>query len=744
MARRAGYLLGMVTMALAGGSRPLLASEKAKGLSTEETAKAIEGLCEPDYPARYAASGRLFSAGVSEAPALVEALQKAEAALPPLRMPALALLAEAYGGHPRIVELRHLLTRITGHASRDAAGWTAWLEQNRDKDRKTLLGKDLELAAKQVQSKDADVRRAALQVFARIGDAKHLPGIVPLLRDKEARVQKAACRAIAEIAQAKTADALKGLFNAKDPWLRREALTAASRLLVGDVKPALKAAVGEAQPSPERAQAVLDLARFGDPTALQEAAGGLGDRAQQNFQLLYCEALSQFPKDKVTEALRKALGAPKTDHPILVAAALGALGDRASETLKPIEAALKASSSVPDADARTLARQNRLLAARVVADAFPEQTALRALANDAFRGFASDVDSAVERGVAALRELQERQKKDAVGSWELKIDGWKNAYPSFQQGACALALLALHKSGVPKDDPDFVQGLRFVLDCEARAKNAWQPLVYSRAMTAILLSEVDPETHREHVKRIVDWLRAGQLTAKPDPAREGQWNYFGDQSGFQSTNSVTQFALMGVFFASHDLKGLDVPDDFWKGCGDYWFKRQRGDRGWGYDRVPNLGESYGNMTAAGAIGLLVCQAGLLGDRFRDLDVDADPAIRDALDWMAEHFDDEKVPELEHSRTGWGGFNARYYWFYSVERLALLLGSEYIGNRHWHHDIASRLLECQSSTGGWSDGGHRNDGEVPAVSTAFALLFLKRAPLPVQIKPPNPYVVGDAP
>jgi hypothetical protein len=62
----------------------------------------------------------------------------------------------------------------------------------------------------------------------------------------------------------------------------------------------------------------------------------------------------------------------------------------------------------------------------------------------------------------------------------------------------------------------------------------------------------------------------------------------------------------------------------------------------------------------------------------------------------------------------------YYDLYSVERAMMLGGVKRIGGRDWYHDGALYILWNQMNDGAWLD----------ASDTCFALLFLKRAFVPV--------------
>ena len=69
--------------------------------------------------------------------------------------------------------------------------------------------------------------------------------------------------------------------------------------------------------------------------------------------------------------------------------------------------------------------------------------------------------------------------------------------------------------------------------------------------------------------------------------------------------------------------------------------------------------------------------------------------------------------------------APYYYLYSLERAMILWGARRIGGHDWYLEGAAMLLSWQNPDGSW-----RGPHGTPVVDTCFALLFLKRAMLPV--------------
>lgn len=77
----------------------------------------------------------------------------------------------------------------------------------------------------------------------------------------------------------------------------------------------------------------------------------------------------------------------------------------------------------------------------------------------------------------------------------------------------------------------------------------------------------------------------------------------------------------------------------------------------------------------------------------------------------------------------------YYWLYAVERLGMLLRLRHIGFHEWYREGAQWLVGAQEADGGWvNPAGSLGAPEPPLAATCFALLFLRRATLPVVTEP----------
>lgn len=165
-------------------------------------------------------------------------------------------------------------------------------------------------------------------------------------------------------------------------------------------------------------------------------------------------------------------------------------------------------------------------------------------------------------------------------------------------------------------------------------------------------------------------------------------------------------------------------------------------RGWGYpggnmpDPKGGQGGTTGSMTTVGIACVAIAwhELNLMarGDAQRRLRPDpklkqelakgdlarmVETAKWDGFGWLAEHWSVTENPQLGQ----W-----HYYYLYGMERAGVLGGMPTIGGHDWYREGGDVLLGAQSGSGSW-DSGNR-DGIIP--STCFALLFLKRATVPL--------------
>jgi hypothetical protein len=343
------------------------------------------------------------------------------------------------------------------------------------------------------------------------------------------------------------------------------------------------------------------------------------------------------------------------------------------------------------------------------------------------------INAAIDRGVAHLKKIQA-----ADGSWHEPMFG--------PAGPTALALFTLASSGVDKTDPAVAKAAAF-LERLPVAEGTSQDLMsgrraairmtYSHSLVVLALTAVDPKKHAKAIRRSVR-IRV------ENEKKGGQWADIISMGGplDKGDNSNTQFALLALRRAA--LAGFKVPKSVWRRSYAHFEKTLAADGGWGYGCKGTMEGSYGSMTAVGIASTVICKAMLLGERaapgFAYLKI---PQIKKAMVWLEDRFAADGHPGIAKVNfiAGPGGGGAppgavsplmfQYYWLYAAERVGVLLGLKYIGDHDWYKEGAQWLVDNQLGSGGWQNPAGMGGGlEPPLAATCFALLFLKKATLPI--------------
>jgi len=187
-------------------------------------------------------------------------------------------------------------------------------------------------------------------------------------------------------------------------------------------------------------------------------------------------------------------------------------------------------------------------------------------------------------------------------------------------------------------------------------------------------------------------------------------------------HSNTQYALLGLLAARS--AGAKVPVEVWRDAAHHWEKVQCADGGWDYIpkilEKPSGGETgTTSMTGAGIMGRLVgLAAGGAGETAAL--ADSDPAVKRALELWASK---RPVPASSHLARGADGVGV-YYDLYALERALMLAGKRTLGDWDWYREGALLLYRNQALDGSFGAG---------EADTCFALLFLKKAYVPVATK-----------
>lgn len=311
------------------------------------------------------------------------------------------------------------------------------------------------------------------------------------------------------------------------------------------------------------------------------------------------------------------------------------------------------------------------------------------------------VDGAIEKGLAALRIMQRPS-----GRFE-----WFNQAP---HGSTALALYTFLASGVPMDDPGAAKALDWMLNNPIGWTRGGAYDTYEISLIAVALSYAIPQLpaggSRDRavamLQRAADWLVAAQ-------AKGGGWSYNTKNEAHDHSNS--QFGILGLRAAAN--AGARVRTGAWEREVNHWKISQLQDGGWGYHACykdqQGTGRSTSTMSAAGVMCLAMAM-GSVGAPKSAQTLAADAAIKRGLAAMKVHWDKGVT------RSG----IPNYYLLYSIERACMVTGQRLLGDVDWYVEGSYILIKYQAVDGMWGSG---QDAVVPQ---CFALLFLKRAFVPV--------------
>jgi hypothetical protein len=141
------------------------------------------------------------------------------------------------------------------------------------------------------------------------------------------------------------------------------------------------------------------------------------------------------------------------------------------------------------------------------------------------------------------------------------------------------------------------------------------------------------------------------------------------------------------------------------------------------------------MTASGIAALCIAKSELEQTRgWARRREKVERAIRDGCAWMANFYVPDRHP------TGRPKYYFRpwhYYYLYGVERAGVLAGTYTFGQKDWWETGATWLLREQEDWGAWPKGPTLSD----TINTCFALLFLRRATIPLAPLPRKRVMTG---
>jgi hypothetical protein len=334
-----------------------------------------------------------------------------------------------------------------------------------------------------------------------------------------------------------------------------------------------------------------------------------------------------------------------------------------------------------------------------------------------------DIARSIDEGVAWLKS-----KQLEAGAWKYCVCGL-NSNDSFVHGTTALTLYTLLKCEVPLKDKSVQSGFEWLLKeplpnhtytvaLEAmacgEAIELLQPVFRmekNKAARAELAASI--ERYAKRLREASTWLVEAQTRSVRGGYETGDWGYQKPATK-DMDNSNTQFAVLGLRAAQN--AGVPAPEAAWAKSLNHWAGDQVKDGGWPYRRDPadaNQGGSR-SMSAAGMYCTLVAKATL--KRKAPETLVGDDSIKKVLALFTKQY---PVPDPRRDRPGGHG-GSIYYDLYSLERAMMIAKLDRLAGRDWYHDGAMFIVLNQESGGEWID----------TTDTCFALLFLKRAYIPV--------------
>jgi hypothetical protein len=335
--------------------------------------------------------------------------------------------------------------------------------------------------------------------------------------------------------------------------------------------------------------------------------------------------------------------------------------------------------------------------------------------------FEKRVDAAIDRGVESL--LRKNTESPACPQLDAALNSDE------------LILLTLIHAGVGEADPRFQQLFKGMMSRLER--------VYNVALQAMVLEQLDPVKYQrriyecaqylvdqqcangqwgygqamaipagepEKVKAKKGWLKRDPSDKRPVPQVRVKVKKTRESAGPLPNNSTSQYAALGMR-ASYDA-GMILPEETIRKAAQWW-NQCRLDKGkereaatatgaaagpgigWGYWLTPEDGQIPLGAMTAGAAGSLVIYDYMLG-----MDWKKDNLVRGGMNWLTNNF--TVTEHVGMVTLGYEKTNSLYYYLYSLERVGVLYGTEFLGRHAWYPEGAKFLLDAQRADGSWED------------------------------------------
>ncbi|MEM7260358.1 MAG: hypothetical protein AAF488_00105 [Planctomycetota bacterium] len=395
------------------------------------------------------------------------------------------------------------------------------------------------------------------------------------------------------------------------------------------------------------------------------------------------------------------------------------------------------------------------------------------------REFRRNVRSATERGRSFLMHSLGRKRRRST-------DQFERAYP---MGYRALVAYALIEAGTDPDGPEMkeifddlaklspkqtygVSLYIMALDARARARDVARPIDSDRKTGS--KKESLSRKERKRLETCVRWLVEAKW-----PER-GTWGYgrWQSEQGKWEDYSNTQFAVLALevgrrrgfelpaslfaeVVATFDENGWATGESqslriegpgWWETVDDVGGTGATGVAGpvkvetggfrvrstptlWGYRPGYGGPGSRGqfSMIAAATSSLIVARNAMSGQLTANGRWDLDRSIAGGILGLRKHWDELFPAPTDSIHRNY------YYTLYSLEKALDLGGVVSLGSIDWYRSQSVVLIDDQDTDGGWGRKDH--GAEYREVSTAFALLFLRRATRHLRVQAQGAILTG---
>jgi len=400
------------------------------------------------------------------------------------------------------------------------------------------------------------------------------------------------------------------------------------------------------------------------------------------------------------------------------------------------------------------------------------------------------IEKAIEKGVEYLKSCQKDDGSfGSIDSETLYGGGTGPGYPH-RAGLTALALYALLKSGVKRDDPVIIRGFAFIdskdqpVEDPNQRPQDWVKILSSYELSAMILAmEARYNPHKKESirvtlekakalrkrrrlrrpkpvvlpgpdrQRLQDWVR--RLIARQSP-HGWRYNVGGKKMAneeFLQDMSSTQLAMLALRAASH-CHGIKFDRQILFGVIDFCLENQEADGPTYEVPVDPFAEPAQRGTSVQVISGKVRGFCYFKDSPRRHEKAATGSMTTAgvaslliceeLLYPYARYRKRYETQVKQSiRDGMMWIQRHWnieqnphshsyftYWLSGIERVGDLQGTLVIGKHFWYNEGAEVLVDLQRENGAWQVPDTHFPQDV--INTAFALLFLDRATPPVAV------------